>query len=117
MNYNTKNIIQTYAIITGNEDKDDIQKKLMKSKVFREVKNGNQTYLYEGYTANILEIVDELKKMDDCPSEILKITPDAVVITNRARKYSRRRTGKVSGIKAKVPSRGLKAFFPHRTRV
>lgn len=90
MNYNTKNIIQTYTIITGNENKEDIQKKLMKSKVFREVKKGDPTYLHEGYTANILEIVSELKAQPDYPEEICKITPDTVVIANRARRSKRK---------------------------
>ena len=90
MNYNTKNIIQTYAIITNNENMRDIQKKLMKSETFKEVKKGNPTYLYEGYTANLLEIVKELKTQKDCPNEILKITPESVVLVNRARRYKRR---------------------------
>ena len=86
MNYNTKNIIQTYASITGNEDKNKILQILNRSTIFCEVRKGNPIFLHEGYTANILEIVKELKQSDNCPKEVHKITPEAVVMVNRSRR-------------------------------
>jgi len=86
MNYNTKNIIHVYASITGNENLKDIDSKLMKSETYREVKRGNSVYICQGYTANLIEIVDELKEQENCPREVFEITTKTVSIVNRARR-------------------------------
>ena len=61
MNYNTRNIIKTYSAITGNTDVNQIIRILSKSPVFMAVKKGNSVLMYDGYSANLLEIVEELK--------------------------------------------------------
>mgnify|MGYP004466559989 CR=1 FL=1 len=96
MNYNTKNIIKTYAAITGNRDENRIVHVLSKSPTFMAVKKGNPVLLYEGHSANLLEIVDELKKRSDCPDEVKKITSENIAIVNRTRRMavtSRKRSG------------------------
>lgn len=88
MNHNIKNIILTYSIITGNEDKNQIIGILSESDTFRQLQNNDQILLYEGYTANLIEIIDELKEQPGYPVEIDKITPDTIRIVNRARRLS-----------------------------
>jgi len=81
-NYNRRKIIQIYSAITGRNNTKEIEEILRKSEVYREIEKGNICYLYEGYTANILEIVDELKIQDNCLEEVQLITPEAVVHFN-----------------------------------
>ena len=50
------------------------------------VKKGNPVLMYEGYNANLLEIVDELKQQSDCPEDVRKITAENIAIVNRARR-------------------------------
>lgn len=90
MNYNTRNIIKTYSAITGNEDVNQIVRILSKSPVFMAVKKGNPVLMYEGYSANLLEIVDELKQQSDCPEDVKKITAENIAIVNRARRNNTR---------------------------
>ena len=59
---------------------------LSKSPVFMAVKKGNPVLMYEGYSANLLEIVDELKQQSDCPEDVRKITAENIAIVNRARR-------------------------------
>lgn len=88
MNYNTRNIIKTYAAITGDEDRNRIVRVLSKSPTFRAVRKGNSVLMYEGHSANLLEIVEELKKRSDCPNEVSKITPENIAIVNRTRRMT-----------------------------
>lgn len=86
MNYSTRNIIKTYSAITGNEDEKQIVRILSKSPTFMAVKKGNPVLMYEGYSANLMEIVDELRRQNDCPEDVKKITAENIAIVNRARK-------------------------------
>ena len=88
MNYNTRNIIKTYAAITGNEDKSRIVRVLSKSPTFRAVRKVNSVLVYEGHSANLLEIVKELKRRKDCPDEVKEIPPENIAIVNRTRRMS-----------------------------
>ena len=90
MNYSTRNIIKTYSAITGNEDEKQIVRILSKSPTFMAVKKGNPVLMYEGYSANLMEIVDELRRQNDCPEEVKKITAENIAIVNRARKNNTR---------------------------
>lgn len=90
MNYSTRNIIKTYSAITGNEDEKQIVRILSKSPTFMAVKKGNPVLMYEGYSANLMEIVDELRRQNDCPEDVKKITAENIVIVNRARKNNTR---------------------------
>ena len=90
MNYSTRNIIKTYSAITGNEDEKQIVRILSKSPTFMAVKKGNPVLIYEGYTANLMEIVDELRRQNDCPEDVKKITAENIAIVNRARKNNTR---------------------------
>lgn len=90
MNYSTRNIIKTYSTITGNEDEKQIVRILSKSPTFMAVKKGNPVLMYEGYSANLMEIVDELRRQNDCPEDVKKITAENIVIVNRARKNNTR---------------------------
>ena len=97
MNYSTRNIIKTYSAITGNEDEKQIVRILSKSPTFMAVKKGNPVLMYEGYSANLMEIVDELRRQNDCPEDVKKITAENIAIVNRARKnntWSRERIQK-----------------------
>ena len=86
MNHNVKNVVLTYSVITGNENRKKIMETLSKSETFKSLQKGDKVLLYEGYTANLLEIVDELKRRKDCPPEVLKVTPEMVRVVNRARR-------------------------------
>lgn len=90
MNYSTRNIIKTYSAITGNEDEKQIVRILSKSPTFMTVKKGNPVLMYEGYSANLMEIVDELRRQNDCPEDVKKITAENIAIVNRARKNNTR---------------------------
>ena len=90
MNYSTINIIKTYSAITGNEDEKQIVRILSKSPTFMAVKKGNPVLMYEGYSANLMEIVDELRRQNDCPEDVKKITAENIAIVNRARKNNTR---------------------------
>ena len=90
MNYSTRNIIKTYSAITGNEDEKQIVRILSKSPTFMAVKKGNPVLMYEGYSANLMEIVDELRRQNDCPEDVKKITAEYIAIVNRARKNNTR---------------------------
>lgn len=90
MNYSTRNIIKTYSAITGNEDEKQIVRILSKSPTFMAVKKGNPVLMYEGYSANLMEIVDELRRQNDCPEDVKKITAENIAIVNRARKNDTR---------------------------
>lgn len=90
MNYSTRNIIKTYSAITGNEDEKQIVRILSKSPTFMAVKKGNPVLMYEGYSANLMEIVDELRRQKDCPEDVKKITAENIAIVNRARKNNTR---------------------------
>lgn len=90
MNYSTRNIIKTYSAITGNEDEKQIVRILSKSPTFMAVKKGNPVLMYEGYSANLMEIVDELRRQNDCPEDVKKITSENIAIVNRARKNNTR---------------------------
>lgn len=90
MNYSTRNIIKTYSAITGNEDEKQIVRILSKSPTFMAVKKGNPVLMYEGYSANLMEIVDELRRQNDCPEDVKKITDENIAIVNRARKNNTR---------------------------
>lgn len=90
MNYSTRNIIKTYSAITGNEDEKQIVRILSKSPTFMAVKKGNPILMYEGYSANLMEIVDELRRQNDCPEDVKKITAENIAIVNRARKNNTR---------------------------
>ena len=90
MNYSNRNIIKTYSAITGNEDEKQIVRILSKSPTFMAVKKGNPVLMYEGYSANLMEIVDELRRQNDCPEDVKKITAENIAIVNRARKNNTR---------------------------
>lgn len=90
MNYSTRNIIKMYSAITGNEDEKQIVRILSKSPTFMAVKKGNPVLMYEGYSANLMEIVDELQRQNDCPEDVKKITAENIAIVNRARKNNTR---------------------------
>lgn len=106
MNHNVKNVILTYSIITGNENRRSILEILSKSKTFKSLQKGDKVLLYEGYTANLLEIADELKAMKDCPSEVYKVTPDMVRVANRARRKGYGSRGfKLPGLKVRRTSK------------
>ena len=90
MNYSTRNIIKTYSAITGNEDEKQIVRILSKSPTFMAVKKGNPVLMYVGYSANLMEIVDELRRQNDCPEDVKKITAENIAIVNRARKNNTR---------------------------
>ena len=90
MYYSTRNIIKTYSAITGNEDEKQIVRILSKSPTFMAVKKGNPVLMYEGYSANLMEIVDELRRQNDCPEDVKKITAENIAIVNRARKNNTR---------------------------
>lgn len=90
MNYSTRNIIKTYSAIIGNEDEKQIVRILSKSPTFMAVKKGNPVLMYEGYSANLMEIVDELRRQNDCPEDVKKITAENIAIVNRARKNNTR---------------------------
>ena len=90
MNYSTRNIIKTYSAITGNEDEKQIVRILSKSPTFMAVKKGNPVLMYEGYSANLMEIVDELRRQNDCPEDVKKITAENIAIVKRARKNNTR---------------------------
>ena len=90
MNYSTRNIIKTYSAITGNEDEKQIVRILSKNPTFMAVKKGNPVLMYEGYSANLMEIVDELRRQNDCPEDVKKITAENIAIVNRARKNNTR---------------------------
>lgn len=89
MNQNMKSILEAYAAITKNRDWADVIEKLSLSDVFCQVANNNPHYLYESYSANLLEIVEELKQQDECPDEIFKITAQSIVEYNQKRKNTR----------------------------
>ena len=59
---------------------------LSKSPVFMAVKKGNSVLMYDGYSASLLEIVDELKQQSDCPEDVRKITAENIAIVNKARR-------------------------------
>lgn len=86
MNHNVKNVIFTYSAITGNENRNKIVETLNRSDTFRNLQKGDKVLLYEGYTSNLLDIVEELKGMTDCPAEVHMITPEMVRVANRARR-------------------------------
>ena len=90
MNYSIRNIIKTYSAITGNEDDKQIVRILSKSSTFVAVKKGNPVLMYEGYSANLLEIVNELQQQSDCPEDVKKITAENIAIVNRARRSNTR---------------------------
>ena len=89
MNQNMKSIIEAYAFITKNNDWADIIEKLSKSDVFNQVANNNSYYLYESYSANLLEIIEELKQQDNCPIEALRINAKSVVEYNKSRRETK----------------------------
>lgn len=76
--FNTRKLWELYSIITGNTDTKDIDKKLSKSYIYSEVRNGNEAYGYEGFIANLGDIANELKKLPDCPPEIRKIDQKSI---------------------------------------
>lgn len=108
MNYNIKNIIQTYSIITGDEDKRNIISILSNSETFKSLQKGDRVLLYEGYTANLLEIVEELKLMEDCPPEVALITPESIRISNRARRKDVKLSNSPITILKELREQGLK---------
>ena len=88
-------IVSMYSIITGKDDYKEIHNTLLRSLTFREVLKRNEALLYEGYASNLLDIAQELT--DAGVLEAKMITPDAIKIVNRARKYE---AGKRSVLKA-----------------
>ena len=88
-------IVSMYSIITGKDDYKEIHNTLLRSQTFREVLKRNEALLYEGYASNLLDIAQELT--DAGVLEAKMITPDAIKIVNRARKYE---AGKRSVLKA-----------------
>lgn len=76
--FNTKKLWELYSIITGNTDTDDIDRKLSRSYIYSEVRNGNEAYGYEGFISNLRDIADELKKLPDCPAEIKEIDQKSI---------------------------------------
>ena len=53
--------MRRYLCHTVDTDVNQIVRILSKSPVFMAVKKGNPVLMYDGYSANLLEIVDELK--------------------------------------------------------
>ena len=94
--HNINHVMALYSIVTGIEDSAKILNMLSKTETFQHLQKGDWILLYEGYISNFLEIVEELKRMEDCPKEILDITSSTIVMINRARmkKYSYRRNYK-----------------------
>lgn len=86
MNKTIENIIKAYSSITNNQSKANILRILSKSEIFNEIAKNNPSYLYEGYPANLLEIVEELKQQANCPTEIYKITEESIVQYNKAQR-------------------------------
>ena len=93
MNKNVESIINAYAFITNNFNKSDIINILSQSEVFNEIANNNPIYLYEGYPANLLAIVDELKELPHCPPEVYKITESSIVQYNRSQRIEKSTIG------------------------
>ncbi|MBR1670316.1 MAG: hypothetical protein IJ695_06415 [Butyrivibrio sp.] len=85
INKNIKDIIRLYSLCTGNADKKNIVRILEKSSVYKAIAKGDdECYNYEGYIANLFEIVADIKAQGDYPLELDKITPDVVAAVNRA---------------------------------
>lgn len=90
-NHNVKKIVQLYSFITGNHNHKEIIKTLSRSDTFLQVRRNDPVLLYEGYTANLLEIVNELQQISNCPPEIHLITIETVRCANKSiRKSSRK---------------------------
>ena len=84
MNYNTREMIKLYSLCTGNTNKASVLKILKLSPIFFEVEKGdNECLNYEGYQSNLLDIIDDIKKTENYPSEIEAVTPATIAAINR----------------------------------
>ena len=90
MNYSTRNIIKTYSAITGMKMRSKSSGFYLSLNNVYGGKKGNRYFMYEGYSANLMEIVDELRRQNDCPEDVKKITAENIAIVNRARKNNTR---------------------------
>lgn len=81
-------LVKLFSAISGNTSLDHIQNYLGKSSVFKEIGNGNHSYLYDSLSANLIEIVDELKATigSQCGSE--NITEKSISIYNMNRRLN-----------------------------
>ncbi len=78
--YRIKSIIAAYSAITGNQSLQSIMDTLKKSYTFNEVLKGdNEAINYDSTLCNLLDIVEELSRISDCPSEVSAITHDSLV--------------------------------------
>lgn len=103
MERTVKKIIDAYSGITGNQDRDSIINTLNKSETFRQILEGNPVYLYEGYSANLSKIAQELQSMEEQPVEIKLITPSSITDYNK--------TMRLQKIEKRIADRNLNGAF------
>jgi hypothetical protein len=74
--YRAKAVIAAYAAITGNRNR-EVLDILKKSYTFEEILKGDNAVInYDSTISNILDIVGELSKLNDCPKEVDLITEE-----------------------------------------
>ena len=78
--YRAKSIIAVYSSITGNKSVPNILDTLKMSYTFNEILGGeNDAINYESTINNLLDIIDELKQLQDYPKEVNLINQDSLI--------------------------------------
>lgn len=77
------NIIRTACFITG-LNKEVIVEQIKRTWVYQCIIEDNEVFLRECYSANLLDIVKELKEMDDVPEEMFDITSRTISIVHKS---------------------------------
>ncbi len=74
-------IVSMIAVLTGMSER-DIEKAVAGTIVYRNIMSGEECTLYDGYSANLMEIVEEVKETD-VRSAVSGITPKSVSELNQ----------------------------------
>lgn len=89
MNTRTEELIRLYKIITKTKlSKNNVLKLLNSTRVIQELQKGNEVYLYDSIAANMLDIINELKTLPDCPQALLNITEQQITEAEEERIHS-----------------------------
>ena len=79
-------IIKLFAAISGTKEIDEIIRYLNKSLIFVEIGKGNSVYLYDSSSANLVEIVDELRESIGSQLDSERITEKSISKYNTDRR-------------------------------
>lgn len=71
-------IVKLFAAISGTKEIDKIRRYLNKSLIFVEIGKGNSVYLYDSSSANLAEIVDELRESNGSQLGSERITEKSI---------------------------------------